>query len=348
MKVAKDLKKDFKERNGITLIALVITIIVLLILSGVSIMMLTGDNSILNKATNAKTQTERKDIIETARIDILGKQTENRGSLTEEELEDILTSSNYSTQGTLSDNGEESILDKTLTSKDGKYTIPVSEIYNGSLSAGKTRLTSLITSASMYGYEVTNYSANGVNNWSVLYNDGNNIYILSDDYITESISSYSLSADAVAYMKDDTQWTQYVDSAVPTAKAYGGPTGDMLLASYNAKYGTDYSLLEGRLQLDTTDSLYVITRDNKYEAYRLATTAEETTTGELLNKSIEIANLANENIILDVIFFDELRLAGSKPSKSVCAWSVFSNGNVDYGDITRDGRRFTLPSLSTN
>ena len=44
--------------KGITLIALVITIIVLLILAGVSIAMLTGDNGILTQAQNAKEQTE--------------------------------------------------------------------------------------------------------------------------------------------------------------------------------------------------------------------------------------------------------------------------------------------------
>lgn len=42
-----------KER-GITLIALVITIIVLLILAGITISMLTGENGILNKASKAK------------------------------------------------------------------------------------------------------------------------------------------------------------------------------------------------------------------------------------------------------------------------------------------------------
>lgn len=46
-----------KKENGITLIALVITIIVLLILAGVSIAMLTGDNGILNKATTASEKT---------------------------------------------------------------------------------------------------------------------------------------------------------------------------------------------------------------------------------------------------------------------------------------------------
>lgn len=85
----------------------------------------------MQKATQSKEITERAEIIENAQMDILGKQTENHGSLSEDELIEILTSTNYTTQGTLST--EETILDKTLTSKDGKYKILVSEIYNGSL-----------------------------------------------------------------------------------------------------------------------------------------------------------------------------------------------------------------------
>ena len=53
----KNKKKYLKEDRGITLIALVITIIVLLILAGVSIAMLTGDNGILTQAQKAKTET---------------------------------------------------------------------------------------------------------------------------------------------------------------------------------------------------------------------------------------------------------------------------------------------------
>lgn len=47
-----------RNQKGITLIALVITIIVLLILAGVSIAMLTGENGILNQATNATDETK--------------------------------------------------------------------------------------------------------------------------------------------------------------------------------------------------------------------------------------------------------------------------------------------------
>lgn len=43
-----------KEKNGITLIALVITIIVLLILAGVTIATLTGDNRTINKSWRNK------------------------------------------------------------------------------------------------------------------------------------------------------------------------------------------------------------------------------------------------------------------------------------------------------
>ncbi len=46
------------KQEGITLIALVITIIVLLILAGVSIAMLTGENGIINQVRTAKTATE--------------------------------------------------------------------------------------------------------------------------------------------------------------------------------------------------------------------------------------------------------------------------------------------------
>ena len=56
--------------KGITLIALVITIIVLLILAGISIAMLTGENGILTKAANAERETEIVEAKEQAKLDI--------------------------------------------------------------------------------------------------------------------------------------------------------------------------------------------------------------------------------------------------------------------------------------
>ena len=80
-----------KKNKGITLIALVITIIVLLILAGISIATLTGENGLLTKANKAKEQTEIADTIERARVDILGVQAENESEdITKAQLVEIL------------------------------------------------------------------------------------------------------------------------------------------------------------------------------------------------------------------------------------------------------------------
>ncbi len=83
-KVKKELNKILKERKGITLIALVITIIVLLILAGVSIATLTGENGILNQAQkakelhNEKSKEEEEELKNTTKVmdEILGVKAE--------------------------------------------------------------------------------------------------------------------------------------------------------------------------------------------------------------------------------------------------------------------------------
>lgn len=63
-----------RNQKGITLIALVITIIVLLILAGVSIAMLTGDNGLLTRSRQAQTTTIQKsneEIVKLAVQDLL-------------------------------------------------------------------------------------------------------------------------------------------------------------------------------------------------------------------------------------------------------------------------------------
>ena len=57
----KDMKK---EKSGITLIALVVTIVVLLILAAVSISMLGGENGIITQAQNAKLETRGGEVEE--------------------------------------------------------------------------------------------------------------------------------------------------------------------------------------------------------------------------------------------------------------------------------------------
>ena len=73
------MKKINMKEKGITLIALVITIIVLLILAGVTIATLTGDNGILTKATEAKDKTEEGEEEEKVKLSVAGALAKDNG-----------------------------------------------------------------------------------------------------------------------------------------------------------------------------------------------------------------------------------------------------------------------------
>ena len=56
--------KKSEKNKGITLIALVVTIVVLLILAGVSISMLTGENGIITQAQEASVKNDNGTVLE--------------------------------------------------------------------------------------------------------------------------------------------------------------------------------------------------------------------------------------------------------------------------------------------
>ena len=82
----------FKEQKGITLIALVITIIVLLILAGVTIAMLTGENGILNRATKTEAVNAQAQATEQAKLAYMAVRTEIAAQMVED--------GNYNPSGT--------------------------------------------------------------------------------------------------------------------------------------------------------------------------------------------------------------------------------------------------------
>lgn len=72
----KKVKNNIKSEKAITLIALVITIIVLLILAGISISMLSGDNGILRRTSESKTTYEEVAFKEKLQLEVLGNYNE--------------------------------------------------------------------------------------------------------------------------------------------------------------------------------------------------------------------------------------------------------------------------------
>ncbi len=66
-----------KQNKGVTLIALIITIIILLMLAGITIVTLTGENGLLNKAKLAKEETNKQTAIEIVKLKITSAQTKS-------------------------------------------------------------------------------------------------------------------------------------------------------------------------------------------------------------------------------------------------------------------------------
>lgn len=98
MKKNPNLKNISKSAGGITLIALVITVIVLLILAGIGVTMLTGENSIMNKAGQAKENTEKAQLKEQADIvknGMLLNKVQNNTELTQSELVEGIAADSY-------------------------------------------------------------------------------------------------------------------------------------------------------------------------------------------------------------------------------------------------------------
>lgn len=103
-----NFKGKMREKSGITLITLAVTIIILLILAGITIATITSDNGIIKNANDAKEQTEiaeEKEIVDRATIQAMGNN--KRGNLVEDELQEQLDKITDNGKTEVSDNGEE-------------------------------------------------------------------------------------------------------------------------------------------------------------------------------------------------------------------------------------------------
>ena len=90
------LNKALKRNKGITLIALVVTIIVLLILAGISINALTGQNGLLNRAVESKQKTEVAQIEEAIKVAVMDAATQGLGTITDANLKTALNNAGIS------------------------------------------------------------------------------------------------------------------------------------------------------------------------------------------------------------------------------------------------------------
>jgi len=266
------MKTKFKNAKGITLIALVITIIVLLILAGVTIATLTGDNGILNQAGKAKDKTTEAESIERVQVEVAGSYGLD-GTIDKDQLNKNLGNIAGLKIGESNFGGENIVKELPVTVTLNGYDIGIDA--NG----GVEKIPEIIAKIranpqAYYGKKVTNYKASDsdTNTYKIFYvdkdndfKDGYNTIYLKADFSGSvscstsydanqtlikkmnplwgekrgtSESSWNSNEKASAWLCDPSKWTAYCDSDKANY-AIGGPSVEMYVKSYNQTHGDD-------------------------------------------------------------------------------------------------------------
>lgn len=345
------MKNTFKSSKGITLVALVITIIILLILAGISISALTN-TGIFGKAKEAKQKSDEAALDQNTKLDEY-----------ESEINAYLPGQNNGGGGQGSGINANTIASATDTEKANNY----------------------------YGKSVNYTSTNGVTGWKIFYADTNNIYLIADDYVelaklprgtdtsgkpvgnapantdthypkaapfnnimdaystgsaritTDTIkklnksffidkqftgvenSTVNPNMKAVAYMLDTTAWSKFKDSNGKADYAIGGPTIEMLMKSYSQKHNVQY---KAEAKNDTGHEGYKISKDNG-ENWSTSCSAMLSTSDSLY-------------VLLTSKGPDAMWLASPSAGNAYYVMGVYYNGNVN-GNYCSNGNRGFRP-----
>lgn len=295
----------YRSKKGITLVALVVTIIILLVLAGITIALLTGDNGLIGKTGEAKNATEESAIKENLEINVLASY--KKRSIDYNLLNNKLSNINglkYK-NNSISDSNKITKLPDWVDIKGYKFDI----LEDGTIE----KRPDFETLESLYGTVLNGYNgyeATDVTEWKLLYVDEENreAFIISSNIISPQvlknsgiplISSNGVSytgsnnvknteygkkynklwlekcssentnesAKATAYMCDPDNWKQY-----KTAKAKyaaGGATLEILISSFYDKQLKDIRKLEyngeGSNIKDTNSSGYSVVGLNNIE-----------------------------------------------------------------------------------
>lgn len=259
----------YKNTKGITLIALVVTVIILLILVGISISMLTGENGILKKAIETKEKTEKATELEKLQLAITSALIDNQTSLNILDLKKHLDSNGL--------NSNKLKLDSSGFRYSGD-TVDYKISMNGILKIFEKNQVDF--NDVIIGNTISNYTCNKSGNkiiWKIFCYDDNNVYIAPSkntepgvlglvngtivskqenayryqgfpeletykntkfqifntsliDSIKGKLNNCNNNAKAVEYLLDNTNWVDYTDDTFADW-AIGGPTAEMIKLS---------------------------------------------------------------------------------------------------------------------
>lgn len=213
--------------------------------------MLSGDNSILQKATEAKEITDKNQIVEQARLDILGELADKKGEdPTETKIKEILGT--YFKEDTIPE--DLSDLNQVMKTKSGGYTVKLSEVLNGVTIKQEVKETTIAKS--------TKITDSYVGYYADIDNDGDVDGIIYADMIVGNTKSGRWNENDwsdynVTKIDDVTSVKDYVVST----KTYTGQTTAGIYKA-NDGFGEKEVLVPATNSTGTKDRFYVMTLED--------------------------------------------------------------------------------------
>lgn len=312
--------------------------------------MLSGDNGILQKATEAKEITDKNQIVEQTRLDILGELADKKGEEpTETKIKEILGT--YFKEDTIPE--DLSDLNQVMKTKSGGYTVKLSEVLDGVTIKKEVKETTIAKS--------TEKTDSYVGYYADIDNDGDVDGIIYADMVVGNTKSGRWNNDESDY---DEGWSDYnvtkiddvtsVKDYVVSTKTYAGQT---TAGKYKANdgFGEKEVLVPATNSIGTKDRFYVMTLEDftnnsenwfywYYNAYgKLDRPIEGSANdfGEGKQKTIDMINDWNNNTAK----YGEQTTASSG-KYYIDLWGAIQDGQYNIVSTASDSKKWFIPSKS--
>lgn len=361
-----------KEERGITLISLVITILVLLILAGVSIVMLTGENGVLTQAENSKIENKRGEEEEKVKLAYNANMTKKLGSeeITESELREELgqIEEGQSAQITSNEDGTLNVYFEDTKNNynvgDGKVTflgvIPEGMVARVGESYYTTLQEAINSNPSTEIYLLKSVSEN-----ITIGENQNIIIILNNQRIKNNGEMPTITVSGEVSIKEGKITGEKYTASTPSIKVNDNGVLNLSEVTVNRENTNNWETLElyGTLNMDSgiiisNNSNAICTYEGHNSNINISGTAEVIATGTIRARpTISVAKGTTATISGGTVYSVNgsaiatkegvLRISNAKIS-STSKWESSSNGSTSYptinnisGDVLIDGAEIT-------
>ena len=305
--------------------------------------MLSGDNSILQKATDAKEITDKNQIVEQARLDILGELADKKGEdPTETKIKEILGT--YFKEDTIPE--DLSDLNQVMKTKSGGYTVKLSEVLNGVTIKQEVKETTIAKS--------TKITDSYVGYYADIDNDGDVDGIIYADMIVGNTKSGRWNENDwsdynVTKIDDVTSVKDYVVST----KTYTGQTTAGIYKA-NDGFGEKEVLVPATNSTGTKDRFYVMTLEdftnnskNRFYWYY----AGENLDRKIESSAIDFGEGKQKTIDMVIDWNNNTTKYGEQTTASsgldyIDLWGAIQDGQYNIVSTASDSKKWFIPSKS--